>query len=74
MSDNWRDHIVSTPDVIRGKPRIQGTRIPVSLILGYLAAGKTAPEIIADLPDLEEIHIAACLQYARELAEFEVPA
>ena len=74
MSVNWRDHIVSTPDVIRGKPRIKGTRIPVSLILGYLAAGKTVPEIIADLPDLEEIHIAACLQYARELAEFEVPA
>ena len=74
MSVNWRDHIVSTPDVIRGKPRIQGTRIPVSLILGYLAAGKTVQEIIADLPDLEETHIAACLQYARELAEFEVPA
>ncbi len=74
MSLNWRDHIVSTPDVIRGKPRIQGTRIPVSLILGYLAAGKTVQEIIADLPDLEETHIAACLQYARELAEFEVPA
>jgi uncharacterized protein (DUF433 family) len=72
MSLNWRDHIVSTPDVIRGKPRIKGTRIPVSLILGYLAAGKTAEGIIADLPDLEEIHIAACLQYARELAEFEV--
>ena len=74
MSVNWRDHIVSTPDLIRGKPRIKGTRIPVSLILGYLAAGKTTEEIIADLPDLEEIHIAACLQYARELAEFEVPA
>lgn len=74
MSVDWRDHIVSTPDVIRGKPRIKGTRIPVSLILGYLAAGKTVKEILADLPDLEEIQIAACLQYARELAEFEVPA
>lgn len=74
MSVDWRDHIASTPDVIRGKPRIKGTRIPVSLILGYLAAGKTVQEIIADLPDLEETHIVACLQYARELAEFEVPA
>lgn len=74
MSVNWRDHIVSTPDVLRGKPRIKGTRIPVGLILGYLAAGKTAQEIIADLPDLEEMQIAACLDYARELAEFEVPA
>ena len=74
MRVDWRDHIVSTPDVIRGKPRIKGTRIPVSLILGYLAAGKTVPEIIAELPDLGEMQITACLGYARELAEFEVPA
>ena len=74
MSVDWRDHIVSTPDVIRGKLRIKGTRIPAGLILGYLAAGRTVEEILAELPDLEAIHIAACLQYARELAEFEVPA
>ena len=74
MSTSWRDQIVSTPDVIRGKPRIKGTRIPVSLILGYLAAGRTAQDIIAELPDLDEAQIAACLDYARDLAEFEVPA
>ena len=34
MQVNWKDHIVSTPDVPRGKPRIKGTRIPVSLVLG----------------------------------------
>jgi uncharacterized protein (DUF433 family) len=73
MNTNWRDQIVSTPDVLRGKPRLQGTRIPVSLILGYLAAGRTAQEIIAELPDLNETQIAACLDYARDLAEFEVP-
>ncbi len=38
MPIQWRDHIVSTPDTLRGKPRIKGTRIPVSLLLGYLAA------------------------------------
>jgi uncharacterized protein (DUF433 family) len=70
----WRDHVVSTPDVLRGKPRIKGTRIPVSLILGYLAAGNTSEEIMAEFPDLDEEQIAACLDYARELAEFEVAA
>ena len=74
MSTSWREHIVSTSDVLRGRPRIKGTRIPVSLILGYLAAGKTAQEVIAELPDLDETQIAACLDYARDLAEFEVPA
>lgn len=72
MPVDWREHIVSTPDVLRGKPRIKGTRIPASLILGYLAAGQTAEEILAELPDLSEGQIAACLDYARALAEFEV--
>ncbi len=73
MNTNWREQIVSTPDVLRGKPRINGTRIPVSLILGYLAAGKNAREIIAELPDLNDTQIAACLDYAREVVEFDGP-
>jgi uncharacterized protein (DUF433 family) len=72
MPVDWRQHIVSTPDVLRGKPRIKGTRIPVSLILGYLAAGNTFEEIIAEFPDLQREQIAACLDYARDLAEFYV--
>ncbi|MBN1594035.1 MAG: DUF433 domain-containing protein [Candidatus Coatesbacteria bacterium] len=35
MSRDWAEYIVSTPDVLRGNPRIDGTRIPASLILGY---------------------------------------
>ena len=75
MSDlniKWQDHIESSPNVLRGKPRIKGTRIPVSLILGYLASGSTAEQIIAEFPDLKRENIAACLDYARALAEFEV--
>jgi uncharacterized protein (DUF433 family) len=72
MKKDWREHIISTPDVLRGKPRIKGTRIPVSLILGYMASGKTAQEIIKEFPDLTKEHISACLDYARELSEFEV--
>lgn len=72
MKPNWREHIVSTPDVLRGKPRIKGTRIPVSLILGYLAAGHSVEAIIEEYPDLKAEQIAACLDYARELSEFEV--
>ncbi len=74
MQVNWRDYVVSTPDVLRGKPRIKETRIPVSLILGYLAAGNTVEEIIEEFPDLTEEQITACLDYARALAEFELAA
>jgi uncharacterized protein (DUF433 family) len=68
----WQDHIESTPDVLHGKPRIKGTRIPVSLVLGYLAEGYAAEQIITEFEDLNKEQIAACLDYARELAEFEV--
>ena len=72
MHAKWQDYIESTADVLRGKPHIKGTRIPVSLVLGYLAEGYSAGGIIAELPDLTEQQIAACLDYARELAAFEV--
>jgi uncharacterized protein (DUF433 family) len=71
MPIGWKNHIASDPEILRGKPRLKGTRIPVGLVLGYLAAGKTAEDIIAEFPDLTRDQIAACLDYARELAEFE---
>lgn len=71
MSVDWKEYIVSDPEVLRGKPRLKGTRIPVGLVLGYLAAGKTQEEIIVEFPDLNRQQIAACLDYARELAGFE---
>lgn len=74
MDINWKQHIVSTSDVLRGKPRIKGTRIPVSLILGYLSARYTFEQIIQEFPDLTDEQIAACLDYARDLAEFEIAA
>ena len=69
----WREHIESKPGVLRGKPRIKGTRIPVSLVLGYLATDYSVDGLLGEFPDLSRESIAACLDYARELSEFEVP-
>ena len=41
------------------------TRMPMSLVLGYLAAGQSADQIVAEFPDLTRDQIAACLDYAR---------
>jgi uncharacterized protein (DUF433 family) len=68
---NWRDHIASDPQVLRGKPCFRGTRIPAALVLGYLAAGRTAQQILEEFPDLTAESVAAALDYARELAEYE---
>lgn len=71
---SWQDHIESTAEVLRGKPRIKGTRIPVSLILGYLAEDYSSEQIVEEFPDLSDTQIKACLSYARDLSEFELAA
>jgi len=47
-----------------GKPCIRGLRFPVSDLLGLLAAGVSAEEILADYPYLEPEDIPAALAYA----------
>jgi len=68
---NWREHILSDPAILRGKPCVKGTRIPAALILGYLASGRDTATILREFPDLQPADVAACLDYARDLANFE---
>lgn len=49
-----------------GRPCIRGLRIAVSDVLGWLAAGLSHAEIIADYPELTEEDIRASLAYAAE--------
>jgi uncharacterized protein (DUF433 family) len=74
MPVEWKDYVVSDPTILRGKPHLKGMRIPVSLVLGYLAAGSSPEQIMAEFPDLTPDRVAACLDYARDLAEFAVEA
>ena len=64
---DWRYRIVSTPGVVGGKPRIDGTRIWVGLILGWLASGETVDWVLEQYPDLTRDDVLACLAYARDL-------
>jgi uncharacterized protein (DUF433 family) len=58
------DRIVADADTCSGHPRIEGTRIRVSHVLGWLAAGMSVPEITADYPNLSEADIRAALEFA----------
>jgi uncharacterized protein (DUF433 family) len=49
-----------------GRPCIRGMRITVADVLGWLAAGMSHAEIIADYPELTEEDIRACLAYAAD--------
>ncbi len=71
---NWREHILSDPQILRGKPCLRNTRIPAALVLGYLAAGRDTAMILREFPDLAASDVAACLAYARDLADFEANA
>jgi uncharacterized protein (DUF433 family) len=63
---NYRDRITIEPDKRSGQPCIRGLRFSVYDILGYLAAGMTEAEMLADFPDLEAADIRAALAFAAD--------
>jgi uncharacterized protein (DUF433 family) len=70
MTD-WRNRIVSDPDILVGKPTIKGTRISVELILGWLANGWTHEMILESYPHLTREDILAALGFAAEMMREE---
>ena len=60
--------ITVDPQVCGGQACVRGLRIPVALVLNYLAAGRNAAQIVDEFPELEVEDTAECLQYAAWLA------
>lgn len=60
--------ITADPSVCAGQPCVRGLRIPVALVLKYLAAGRTPAELIVEFPELEVDDVGECLRYAAWLA------
>lgn len=54
------------PDKLGGRACVRGLRIAVADVLGWLAAGMTPEEIVADHPELTAADVRACLEYAAE--------
>lgn len=66
---SYRDHIIADPDILVGKPVVKGTRIPVALVLEYLAANPSFDDLFADYPRLTLDDVRACFAYAQALVE-----
>jgi uncharacterized protein (DUF433 family) len=49
-----------------GRPCVRGSRIAVGDVLGWLAAGLSHEQILADYPELTENDIRSCLAYAAD--------
>ena len=60
---DWRSRISIKPEVCFGKPCIKGTRIWVSLILDFLADGKSVEEVLDEYPQLTREDVRACIAY-----------
>jgi uncharacterized protein (DUF433 family) len=63
------NRITFDPNVMGGKPCIRGMRVTAGTIVGLIASGSTAEEILADYPYLEAEDIPAALMYAAWRAE-----
>lgn len=66
VTADYRDIITQEPGKRGGRPCIRGMRIAVADVLGWLAAGMSHAEIIADYPELTEADIRAALAYAAD--------
>ena len=60
------------PAICHGKPVITGTRVLVSTLLGALAGGDSIETVLEDYPTVTREDIAAALEFAKELSEYQV--
>ncbi len=68
------NRITLNPDVMGGKPCIRGLRVTVGTIVGLLAAGHSAEDILKAYPYLEPDDIQQALAYAAwRVEERDVP-
>jgi len=63
---NYSNYISINSNIRFGKPTINGTRITVYDVLGWLASGMSIEQIISDFPELNEEKIKACLAFAAD--------
>lgn len=70
---NLLERISIASDICHGKPRIRGTRIPVSMVLELLAGGYTPEQICSEefYPDLMREDVLACIAFANQFLNQE---
>ena len=57
-------HIIADPEILGGKPIIEGTRLSVDHILGLLGHGMSHVAIVEAYPELTVEDVNAVIQYA----------
>jgi uncharacterized protein (DUF433 family) len=61
--------IESNPFVYEGRPVLRGTRVPVSVVIGYLTLGPGREQLLRDYPSLDADGIKQAVDFALGLLE-----
>lgn len=64
--------IVANPEILGGKPIVEGTRLSVEHILGLLAHGMSHGEIVESYPELSINDVNVVVQYAADALRNDV--
>jgi uncharacterized protein (DUF433 family) len=64
--------IVADPDIMMGKPVVEGTRITVELILEELGAGRAIEELLEAHPRLTREGVLAAVRFGAEVLRADV--
>ena len=69
MVKNLLSGITHDPQVMGGRPCIRGMRVTVGTVIGLLASGHSAEDILRAYPYLEREDVEAALSFAAWRAE-----
>jgi uncharacterized protein (DUF433 family) len=64
--------IVSDPEVMMGKPVVEGTRVTVETILEELGAGEAMEDVLAAHPRLTRDDVLAAMRFGAEALRADV--
>jgi len=65
-------HIVVNPEILGGKPIVDGTRLSVEHLLGLLAHGMSQSKIVDAYPELTIDDVKSVIQYAADALHNDV--
>jgi uncharacterized protein (DUF433 family) len=68
---DYKNRIISNPDIMLGKPVIKGTRITVELILRKLSEGMIIEEVLKAYPGITKDDVYAALSYSADVISKE---
>jgi len=63
------DRVVADHRIMGGVPCIAGTRIPVATIVGLIAEGRSADEMVTEYPQLSLADVRAAREFAEAVVD-----